>query len=196
MSWVWKSQNYYLSGGGGQSQSHDAMITSLLCQNDVATSFWRNNDVFIASSVRWQWVNVTYPHQAPIVTTWSRSRTVNPITPAPLSGAPRCGATPKSCGCVILNPPTKSQRKTWPSVWLHLDTLSMYHRQISLISFLLGSFYWQIRAWTSNFNHSLISVVITCPCLTFNGCLTEPPLKFGCGRVITYHSGCNYSSMS
>ena len=29
------------------------MIASLLRQNDVATSFWRNNDVIIASSARW-----------------------------------------------------------------------------------------------------------------------------------------------
>ena len=28
-------------------------ITSLLRQNDVATSFWRNNDAIIASCVRW-----------------------------------------------------------------------------------------------------------------------------------------------
>ena len=32
---------------------HGAKITSLLSQNDVATSFWRNNDVIIASCVRW-----------------------------------------------------------------------------------------------------------------------------------------------
>ena len=30
-----------------------AMITSLLHQNDVTTSFWRNNDVIIALSFRW-----------------------------------------------------------------------------------------------------------------------------------------------
>ena len=30
-------------------RTHDVMITSLLCQNDVATSFWRNNDVIITS---------------------------------------------------------------------------------------------------------------------------------------------------
>ena len=29
------------------------MITSLLCQNDVATSFWRNDDVIIALCVHW-----------------------------------------------------------------------------------------------------------------------------------------------
>ena len=33
--------------------AHDIIITSLLRQNDVATSFWRNNDVIITSSVRW-----------------------------------------------------------------------------------------------------------------------------------------------
>ena len=30
-------------------RTHDVMITSLLGQNDVATSYWRNNDVIIAS---------------------------------------------------------------------------------------------------------------------------------------------------
>ena len=28
-------------------------MTSLLCQNDVATSFWHNDDIIIASSVHW-----------------------------------------------------------------------------------------------------------------------------------------------
>ena len=34
-------------------RSHDLIITSLLRQNDVATSFWRNNDVIFTSCVRW-----------------------------------------------------------------------------------------------------------------------------------------------
>ena len=33
--------------------THDAKITSSLRHNDVATSFWRNNDIIIASCVRW-----------------------------------------------------------------------------------------------------------------------------------------------
>ena len=33
-------------------RTHDAIITPLLRQNDVATSFWRNNDVIVASRVR------------------------------------------------------------------------------------------------------------------------------------------------
>ena len=33
-------------------RTHDAIITSLLRQIDVATLFWRNNDAFIASCVR------------------------------------------------------------------------------------------------------------------------------------------------
>ena len=33
-------------------REHDAMITSLLRWNDVATSFWRNNDVIVASHFR------------------------------------------------------------------------------------------------------------------------------------------------
>ena len=35
-------------------RAHDTMITSLLRQNDVATSIWRNNDVIIVSCVRWE----------------------------------------------------------------------------------------------------------------------------------------------
>ena len=42
-SFTWKSSH----------QTHGVIITSLLRQNDVATSFWRNNDVIIASRVRW-----------------------------------------------------------------------------------------------------------------------------------------------
>ena len=34
-------------------RTHDIEITSLLHQNDVITSFWRNNDVIITSCVRW-----------------------------------------------------------------------------------------------------------------------------------------------
>ena len=34
-------------------QAHDEMITPLLRQNDVATSFRRNDDVIIMSCVRW-----------------------------------------------------------------------------------------------------------------------------------------------
>ena len=33
--------------------AYDVMITSLLCQNDVITSFWRNNDVIVTSCVHW-----------------------------------------------------------------------------------------------------------------------------------------------
>ena len=34
-------------------RARDALITSLLRQNDVAASFWRNSDVAITSYVRW-----------------------------------------------------------------------------------------------------------------------------------------------
>ena len=34
-------------------RTHNAIITLLLHQNDVATSFWRNNDVIIASYICW-----------------------------------------------------------------------------------------------------------------------------------------------
>ena len=33
-------------------RKHDVIITSVLRQNDVAASFWRNNGVIIASYVR------------------------------------------------------------------------------------------------------------------------------------------------
>ena len=36
-----------------QKHPIDAKITSLLRQNDVATSFWPNNDIIFASRVRW-----------------------------------------------------------------------------------------------------------------------------------------------
>ena len=35
-------------------RTHDVIITSLKRQNDVATSFWRWNDVIITSCVRWE----------------------------------------------------------------------------------------------------------------------------------------------
>ena len=35
-------------------QAHDAITTSFLHQNDVATSFWRNNDVLIVSCACWE----------------------------------------------------------------------------------------------------------------------------------------------
>ena len=35
-------------------RTHDVMITSLLRQNDVAMSFWRNNEIIITPCVRWQ----------------------------------------------------------------------------------------------------------------------------------------------
>ena len=34
--------------------THDVKITSLLRQNDVATSFWRNDNVTFTSCVRWE----------------------------------------------------------------------------------------------------------------------------------------------
>ena len=33
--------------------TYDSILTSLLCQNDVNTSFWRNNDIIITSCVHW-----------------------------------------------------------------------------------------------------------------------------------------------
>ena len=46
--WYW----YILPDG----HTGDAIITSLLRQNDVAKSFWRNNNVVIASCVRYVWL--------------------------------------------------------------------------------------------------------------------------------------------
>ena len=37
----------------GVQRARNTIITSSLRQNDVATSFWRNNDFIIASCVRW-----------------------------------------------------------------------------------------------------------------------------------------------
>ena len=48
--------------------THDVMITSLLRQNDVATSFWRNNDVIITSCVRWDDSVVLHPGPTTLTT--------------------------------------------------------------------------------------------------------------------------------
>ena len=49
------SSKWYWIGGGGDStqRTSNVIITPLLRQNDVATSFWRDNDVIIAP-VRWK----------------------------------------------------------------------------------------------------------------------------------------------
>ena len=44
-----------------RKRAHDAIITSLWRQNDVATSFRRHNDVIIASCVRWGAVQASEP---------------------------------------------------------------------------------------------------------------------------------------
>ena len=43
----------------GTQRTHDVKITSLLRQNDVVTSFRRNNDVIFTSCVRWGSTKVT-----------------------------------------------------------------------------------------------------------------------------------------
>ena len=40
-------------------RAHDVIITPLFRQNDVATSFWRYDDVIITSYVCWVWTNAT-----------------------------------------------------------------------------------------------------------------------------------------
>ena len=50
-------------------RAHDAITMSLLRQNEVATLFWRNNDVIIASScAHWEQITNTNEHDENI---WS-----------------------------------------------------------------------------------------------------------------------------
>ena len=51
-------------------RTYDAIITSLLRQNDVAASFWRNNDVIIAARVRWEPDRIARPDFASIAGSW------------------------------------------------------------------------------------------------------------------------------
>ena len=53
-------------------RTRDAIITPLLHQNDVATSFWRYNDVVIASCARW--VAMRPPEGDPVLTDGWRLR--------------------------------------------------------------------------------------------------------------------------
>ena len=48
---AWRKTDF--TGFTASQRAHDAITTSLLRQNDVATSFWRHNDVIITSCVRW-----------------------------------------------------------------------------------------------------------------------------------------------
>ena len=52
----WKRRNGKIATGVAviTQRGHDAMLTPLLRQNDVAMSFWRNNDVIIMSCVCWE----------------------------------------------------------------------------------------------------------------------------------------------
>ena len=43
-------------------RTRDAIIMSLLCQNDVAMSFWCNNDVISMMCVRWKHYDIYHPH--------------------------------------------------------------------------------------------------------------------------------------
>ena len=45
--------SYFIRDESLTQRAHDAIITSLVCQNDVATSFRHDNDVIIASCFRW-----------------------------------------------------------------------------------------------------------------------------------------------
>ena len=65
------SNHIYLWFRNRRSQrTHDAIKTSLLRQNDVATSFWCNNDVIITSCVRW---DDTEFHYINLPSEWSGS---------------------------------------------------------------------------------------------------------------------------
>ena len=57
-------------------RTHDAMITSLLRQNDVTASFCRNDDVIITSCVRWVKADVAWAqHQITFwLTYWGRNK--------------------------------------------------------------------------------------------------------------------------
>ena len=48
--WILRVYKHLLNGS---QRTHGAITTSLWCQNDVATSFWRHNGVIIAWCVRW-----------------------------------------------------------------------------------------------------------------------------------------------
>ena len=45
------------------TQTNDVMITSLLCQPNVAMSFWRINDVIMTLCVRWEYVLLSFNSQ-------------------------------------------------------------------------------------------------------------------------------------
>ena len=49
---IGNNQHTVITPNTETQRTHDAIITVLLRQNDVATSFWRNNDIIIASCVR------------------------------------------------------------------------------------------------------------------------------------------------
>ena len=50
-----------LNAGPVPQRTRNTINTSLLRQNDAVTSFWRNNDVFIALCVRWDEFNSLAP---------------------------------------------------------------------------------------------------------------------------------------
>ena len=79
-------------------RTHDAVITSLLRQNDVATSFWRYNFVIIASCVRWV-VMRSMTGELPLCSA-GRIITVQVFR---LSGSPPVGLTSNRWG-ILINP--------------------------------------------------------------------------------------------
>ena len=66
------------NGAALQSQrTHDAIITLLLlCQNGVASSFWRKNDDIIASGVRW---DMRFEPYAPMLNSYNHLKTTGKI---------------------------------------------------------------------------------------------------------------------
>ena len=61
MRMLWRLSLHWVNITASQ-RTRDAIMTSLLRQNDVATSFWRNNDVIIVSRVRWDSMHILYRH--------------------------------------------------------------------------------------------------------------------------------------
>ena len=51
--WLIQPKPFSIQDCNITQRTSDAIITSLLCQNDVAMSFWHNNNVIITSCVLW-----------------------------------------------------------------------------------------------------------------------------------------------
>ena len=61
VSWQHPSETWKMLSMSSQ-RTHDAKITSVWCQNDVATSFWRHDDVITALCDRWVCTPAVHPN--------------------------------------------------------------------------------------------------------------------------------------